>query len=480
MKLWGGRFTKATAKDVEAFTQSISFDHELAKYDILGSMAHAKMLYHCNLLSQPELQQITRGLIDINKRIENNNVQFSIIDEDIHLNIEKLLHRTIGAAALKLHTARSRNDQVALDLHLFLREKILVLIEKNLLLQKALLQKAKQHQDVIMPGYTHLQRAQPIYFSHHLLAYVSMLQRDLERLKDCWPRVNISPLGAGAIATTTLAIDRNYVAEILGFDEIYQNSIDAVSDRDFVLEIISAAAIAMMHLSRLSEELILWSSSEFSFIDLDDAYCTGSSMMPQKKNPDVLELIRGKSGRAYGALISLLTLMKSLPLAYNRDMQEDKIPLFDSVKTLEACWSILIPVIETMKVNQDVMKQSCESGELLATAIADYLVEKQIAFREAHAIVGNMILFCTQNKKLLRELTLSELKNFSAVFSDDFFELFNLEHTLERYHVIGGPSKSSLELQIVVFEKKNNELQQWLTEKFEILENVYSKLLGQF
>ena len=391
-KLWGGRYTAQTNSEVEQYTASINFDVELAYEDILGSMAHAKMLSQCGILTIEENQKLQQGLQDIAKKIAHDQLQFRIEDEDIHMNIERILTESVGNVAGKLHTARSRNDQVALDMHLYLRKQIVGIVELLICLQGTLLTLAKQHVRTILPGYTHLQRAQPIYLAQHWLAYVSMYQRDRERLKNIWSRVNESPLGAAALTGTSFPIDRHYVADELGFDGIYFNTLDAVSDRDFIVEFLSAAALIMMHLSRMSEELILWSSQEFNFISFDERYCTGSSIMPQKKNPDVVELGRGKTGRVYGALFAVLTMLKGLPLAYNKDMQEDKEPLFDVIKTLLQTLSIYSPLLSTLKINKDIMRQAANHGYLNATILAEYLVKKGMCFRAAHEIVGKLDL----------------------------------------------------------------------------------------
>ena len=422
-KPWIGRFSVKTSEIVENFTESISFDKRLWRYDIEGSIAHAKMLGKQGIITKRDSVKIVNSLKEIARDIEKGRFRFREDLEDIHMNIETALIAKIGGIGEKLHTARSRNDQVALDLRLYLREetrKILTLIEK---FQKTLLTIALKHLNSLMPGYTHLQRAQPVLLPHHLLAYVEMLQRDKERLKDALKRINILPLGASAIAGTTFPIDRVYVAKLLGFDDVSQNSIDAVSDRDFVIEFLSHTAILTMHLSRLAEELVLWSTEEFRFIELPDSFATGSSALPQKKNPDVAELIRAKTGRVYGNLPSLLTIMKGLPLSYNRDMQEDKQPLFDTVDTIKSCITVLNEMFPKIKINLHRMYETVAEGYSTATDIVEYLVKKGMPFRKAHRITGTLVLFCIRKKKRFEELTLQELNTFSPLFSEDIYPL---------------------------------------------------------
>jgi argininosuccinate lyase len=456
-KLWGGRFTKETNQLVEEFTASISFDQQLAVEDIEGSLAHAQMLGECGIIPQEDAEKIKDGLKSIQQKIEKGNVQFSVEHEDIHMNIEKLLIDEIGPVGGKLHTGRSRNDQVATDMHLYLKhktEEIIGLVES---VQQAFLKQAKEHVETILPGYTHLQRAQPISFAHHLLAYFWMFERDKERLQDSLKRVNILPLGAGALAGTTFPIERERVADILGFEGIYPNSMDAVSDRDFIVEFLSIASILMTHISRLSEELVIWSSQEFQFIELDDSFCTGSSIMPQKKNPDVPELLRAKTGRVYGNLIGLLTVLKGLPLAYNKDMQEDKEGMFDTVATLDGSLRLLAPMIETMQVKQDKMRKAVKEDYSNATDIADYLVTKGLPFREAHEVIGKIVLYSIQHKKYLLELTIEEYKQFSSLFEDDIYPILEPEHVVGARNSFGGTAPVQVKEQIKLAEGKLND-----------------------
>ena len=443
-KLWCGRFSRPTEKGIEEFTESISFDKRLYKYDIEGSIAHAKMLSKIGVLKKGELAAILRGLEDIGKAIENEAFLFSVELEDIHMNIEKRLIDKIGPVGEKLHTARSRNDQIALDLRLYLRDIIREMTGSIFKFQKAIVDKARAHIDIIMPGYTHLQPAQPVLFSHYLLAYREMLDRDRERLLDSLKRVNTMPLGSGAIAGTSFQVDRAYVAELLGFSRVTQNSMDAVSDRDFVIEFLADCAIIGMHLSRLSEDLILWSSREFGFIELPDEFCTGSSMMPQKKNPDVPELIRGKSGRLYGNLFSLLTTMKGLPLTYNRDMQEDKEALFDSIDTLISILEIYPAVISGMVVRKDVTAEAAARGYMWATDVADYLVKKGIPFRTAHEITGKMVAYCIENNKKIETLRISELKAFSNKFEKDLYRILTPQRGVNLRNIVGGTAREAV------------------------------------
>jgi argininosuccinate lyase len=426
-KLWGGRYASQTHADVEQYTASIDFDVELAFEDLLGSMAHAEMLTHCRILTAEENTAIQAGLKSIAEEIAQNKIQFTITDEDIHMNIERTLTEKIGPIAGKLHTARSRNDQVSLDLHLYLRQQIVFIVDLLNRLQETLLALAKKHSDIILPGYTHLQRAQPIYLAVHWLAYVAMFQRDSERLQALFTRVNKSPLGAAALTATSFGTDRAYTAKLLGFDGIYFNTLDAVSDRDFAVEFLAASSLIMMHISRMSEELVLWSSQEFNFVSFDEGYCTGSSIMPQKKNPDVVELGRGKTGRVYGALFSLLTILKGLPLAYNKDLQEDKEPLFDTVKTLTQTLAIYSPMLSTLKINSDVMRQAASEGYLNATILAEYLVKKGMPFREAHGVVGRMVALCIERKCNLEDFSLSDMQAASATIQEDIYEVISIE-----------------------------------------------------
>ena len=443
-KLWGGRFTSETSDSVEAFTASIDVDARLYRHDITGSIAHAKMLARQRIISAREAERIVGGLRSIQREIEAGKFRFSSADEDIHMNIERRLIEKIGAVGGKLHTARSRNDQVALDVRLYVREEIETIIRRLQLLQDEVARAARKHLDVIMPGYTHLQRAQPVLFAHHLLAYFDMFERDRERFSDCRERTNVLPLGAGALAGTTFAIDRAYVAKLLAFPRVSKNSMDAVSDRDFVLEFLSASAILFVHLSRLAEEMILWSSQEFGFIELPDRYCTGSSMMPQKKNPDVPELIRGKTGRVFGHLQSVLTIMKGLPLAYNRDLQEDKIPLFDTVDTVEASLEMVRELIGDMKVKKERMLAAVQDGFMNATDLADYLVRRGVPFRSAHAIAGRIVQYCISRERRIEELALAELHRFSPKIGKDVYSYLAAEAVVERRRALGGTARRNV------------------------------------
>ncbi|MGG5252179.1 argininosuccinate lyase [Neobacillus sp. SM06] len=453
-KLWGGRFTKETNKLVEEFTASISFDQKLAKEDIAGSLAHVQMLGECGIIPSEDAGKIKLGLLEIKKMIENNEVEFLVEDEDIHMNIEKLLIEKVGSVGGKLHTGRSRNDQVATDMHLYLRTKTTELITLVESVQQALLAQAKVNVETLIPGYTHLQRAQPVSFAHHLMAYFWMFERDKERLIDSLKRINWLPLGSGALAGTTFPINRERVADILGFETIYPNSMDAVSDRDFILEFLSIGSIIMTHISRLSEEFVLWSSQEFQFIELDDSFCTGSSIMPQKKNPDVPELLRGKTGRTYGNLMGLLTVLKGLPLAYNKDLQEDKEGMFDTVETLEGSLKLLAPMIETMKVNTNVMRKAINHDFSNATDIADYLVRKGLPFREAHEVIGKIVLYAIQQEKFLLDLSFEEYQQFSSLFEEDIYEVLAPEHVVAVRNSFGGTAPEQVKAQIELAEAK--------------------------
>jgi argininosuccinate lyase len=443
-KLWGGRFAAGTAASVEAFTASVKVDSRLFRHDIMGSIAHAKMLAKQRIIPARDAQKIVRGLKAIERAIDAGKFVFSAADEDIHMNIERRLSDRIGAAGGKLHTARSRNDQVALDMRLYLRDEVEIIGEDLRTLQWTLAQAAKKHLDVIMPGYTHLQRAQPVLLSHHLLAYYDMFGRDRERFADCLTRINVLPLGSGALAGTTFPIDRAYVAKLLNFPRISKNSIDAVSDRDFVLEFLAAAAILFVHLSRLAEELVLWSSQEFAFVELPDAYCTGSSMMPQKKNPDVPELIRAKSGRVFGHLQALLTIMKGLPLAYNRDLQEDKVPLFDTVDTVKSSVKIMGEVVAGMKVKHVRMRDAVQDGFMNATDLADYLAERGVPFRGAHEAAGRIVQFCAQQGKRIEGLSLGELKRFSPKIDKTVYRYLSAEAVVGRRRALGGTARQNV------------------------------------
>ena len=447
-KPWSGRFSEKTSSVVESFTESISFDYRLWKYDIEGSIAHAKMLGKHSIISREDSEKIIKGLEEIAKEIETGKFRFRKKLEDIHMNIEASLIEKTGDAGRKLHTARSRNDQVALDLRLYLRsetKEILSLIKK---FQKILLHIAIKYLHVVMPGYTHLQRAQPVLLSHHLLAYVEMLQRDVERFHDGLKRTNLLPLGSCALAGTTFPIDRIYVAKLLGFDGISENSIDAVSDRDFAIEFLSDASLLIMHLSRLAEELILWSSEEFRFIEFPDAFTTGSSIMPQKKNPDVAELIRGKTGRVYGNLLSLLTTMKGLPLSYNRDLQEDKQPVFDTVDTIKSCLTVLNEMLPGITFNAKRMYETAGDAYSTATDMAEYLVKRGLPFRKSHEITGKIVLHCMKKGKKLEELTLKELNTFSPFIRNDIYSCLKAEESVKNKKSRGSTSPNEVKRQI--------------------------------
>ncbi|KIH76282.1 argininosuccinate lyase [Geoalkalibacter ferrihydriticus] len=447
-KLWGGRFSQPTDKFVEEFTASITFDQRMYRYDIQGSIAHARMLARQNIIAQTEAEQIIAGLEEILAEIEAGRFEFKVSLEDIHMNIESRLIERIGPVGGKLHTARSRNDQVALDVRLYLRDELKAIARYLDSLQDAALGQAEANLAVIMPGYTHLQTAQPVLFAHHMLAYYEMFRRDAGRLADVAKRLNELPLGAGALAGTTFPIDREYVAEQLGFDGVTRNSLDSVSDRDFALEFCSAAAILMMHLSRLSEELILWSSADFNFIELTDAFCTGSSIMPQKKNPDVPELVRGKTGRVYGNLISLLTLMKALPLAYNKDMQEDKEPLFDTIDTVKGSLKIFADMIAQMRVKAEPMRIAAARGFSTATDVADYVVRKGLPFRQAHEVVGKTVRYCIEQGKDIPELTLEEFQQFSPLIEADIYDYVTLEASVNARRATGGTARQAVTREI--------------------------------
>ena len=447
-QLWGGRFEKSTDEMINEFQASINFDKRMYREDIEGSIAHAKMLAAQKIISEDDSQKICAGLEKILKKIDSGDFEFKIALEDIHMNVEAALTEEIGAVGGKLHTARSRNDQVALDTHLYMRKQVREIQKLILELQKALVDAAEKNSDVIFPGYTHLQRAQPILFAHHLLAYFFMLKRDFERFEGVYSRADIMPLGAGALAGTTLPIDRNFVARELKFGEIYQNSLDAVSDRDYLLEFLSAASILMVHLSRFSEEIIFWCSREFSFVELDDAHCTGSSMMPQKKNPDVPELVRGKAGRVFGHLTALLTTIKALPLAYNKDLQEDKEGVFDALDTVKFSLSVFAQIVSGMKIRKKNMRRAVEEDFSNATDVADYLVKKNLPFRLAHEVSGKIVRYCIEKELYIKDLTLDELKNFSALFEADIFDAIKPETCVAARNSQGGTSPRQIELQI--------------------------------
>jgi argininosuccinate lyase len=453
-KPWGGRFTESTDTFVEAFTASIGFDYRLYRQDIAGSIAHARMLAHVGIISEMEVAKIVDGLEAIRLDIEQGNFAWSVALEDVHMNIEARLIDRIGETGKKLHTGRSRNDQVATDLRLYLREEIDDLCARLTRLEAALLGLAEQEVDTILPGFTHLQVAMPVSFGHHLLAWIEMLERDFQRLQECRQRVNIMPLGSAALAGTSFPIDRAYTARLLGFDAPAANSLDAVSDRDFVIEFCGAAALAMVHLSRFSEELILWSSAQFNFIELPDRFCTGSSIMPQKKNPDVPELVRGKSGRVIGNLVGLLTLMKGQPLAYNKDNQEDKEPLFDSVDTLKGALRVFADMMPAIRVNRERMITAARQGFSTATDLADYLVRKGIAFRDAHEIVGRAVLFGVNNAKDLSELTLLELQAFSSAIGEDVFQVLSPEGSVAARNHPGGTAPQQVRSAIALVKER--------------------------
>ncbi|MFT8348050.1 argininosuccinate lyase [Clostridium saccharoperbutylacetonicum] len=452
MKLWGGRFKKGTDKLVNDFNSSINVDSRMYKEDIEGSLAHASMLGNQNIIPKEASDRITSGLLEILKRMENGVIEVDETSEDIHSFIEGTLTYYIGEYGKMLHTGRSRNDQVTLDLRLHLKKAIVGINENILALEEVLLEKAKENIDTIMPGYTHMQKAQPITFAHHLLAYAEMFKRDIGRLTDCYKRVDEMPLGSGALATSTYPIDREAVARDLGFSKVTLNSLDSVSDRDYVIETLSCLSMIMMHLSRFSEEVILWCTNEFSFVELDDAYSTGSSIMPQKKNPDVAELVRGKTGRVYGDLMTLLTVMKGIPLAYNKDMQEDKEALFDGIDTVTLSLKTFCGMIKTMKVKKENMRKGAGLGFTNATDVADYLVKKGMPFRNAHEVVGEIVLTCIKENKMIEELSLEELKVFSHIFEEDIYHAIDLLTCVEERKVIGGPSTESVKMQITALE----------------------------
>ena len=458
MNLWEGRFKKDLDSRTNDFNSSINVDNRMFKQDIFGSIAHTKMLFKQKILNQNDADVIIQELNKILIEIESGKLKFDYKAEDIHMFIEEELTKRIGKIGKKLHTARSRNDQVALDIRMYLKDEITDIIKLIKDLIKVLLEKSEENLQTIMPGYTHLQRAQPITFAHHLMAYVEMFLRDIERLEDTYKRTNVMPLGSCAIAGTTYNLDRNYVGELLGFESITQNSIDGVSDRDFVIELASSISIIMMHLSRFSEEIILWCSWEYKFIELDDAFSTGSSIMPQKKNPDIAELIRGKTGRVYGNLITLLTIMKGLPLAYNKDMQEDKEAIFDSIDTLKICIETLIPMFQTIILNKENMKNAAINGFINATDVADYLVSKGVPFREAYKITGNIILFCIDKSKSLETLSLEEYKKINEKFDEEIYKVIDLKNCIDNRKVIGGPSP-------VIVKKRIDEVKEYIMKE---------------
>ncbi|MBO4896786.1 MAG: argininosuccinate lyase [Clostridia bacterium] len=448
MKMWGGRFQKSTDAAVDDFNSSIRFDKRLYRQDIMGSIAHAKMLGKQNIISQNDAELICKTLLEILSDIENGEVNFLVDAEDIHMNIEKILTDRIGETGKRLHTGRSRNDQVALDLRMYMKDAIDEMSKEISRLTSSLIGIAEENTETVMPGYTHLQKAQPITFAHHIMAYVQMFLRDLDRLSDCKKRTDVMPLGSGALAGTTYPLDRFSVAAELGFSAVTENSLDGVSDRDFALEAAFCMSVIMMHMSRFSEELILWSSNEFSFVEMDDAYSTGSSIMPQKKNPDVAELIRGKTGRVYGSLMGLLTMMKGIPLAYNKDMQEDKEQLFDALDTVLLCVPVFRKMIETMKINKNVMRRGANGGYTNATDAADYLVKRGMAFRDAHEVIGKLVFYSISQGKALDELSMEEFKEFSGVFDSDIYDAISVETCVSQRNIYGAPAKDAVETAI--------------------------------
>lgn len=447
-KLWAGRFAKASDALADDFNSSIHFDCRMYRQDIQGSMAHAAMLVQCGILTQEDGVVLTAGLQGILSDLETGALTFDPQAEDIHMFVESELTKRVGEIGKKLHTARSRNDQVALDLRLYLRDACGEIRTELISLLEALVQQAQDGQDAIMPGYTHLQRAQPVTFAHHLLAYVQMVRRDIGRLDDAVSRMNVSPLGSCALAGTTYATDRAMTAKTLGFDAVCENSMDGVSDRDFCIELCAAFSVLMMHLSRLSEEIILWSSWEFRFVELDDSFTTGSSIMPQKKNPDMAELIRGKTGRVYGSLVTLLTMMKGLPLAYNKDMQEDKEAIFDAVDTVKKCLRVLTPMLKTMKARKSVMLKAAQKGFINATDLADYLVRKGMAFRTAYKIVGQLVAQCIEENTVLEDLPLEAYTAHSELFAQDLYEAISLETCVKKRISQGGTGPASVQAQL--------------------------------
>ena len=452
MKLWAGRFQKETDILVNDFNSSISFDARLYAQDIAGSIAHATMLGKQGIIEAHEADKIIEGLQAILADIEADQVEFSLDNEDIHMNIEAMLTERIGSAGKRLHTGRSRNDQVAVDTRLYTKEEIPVIIEQVLALEEVLVKKARTNLDTVMPGYTHLQRAQPTTFAHYMMAYANMFKRDITRLEDCLERMDECPLGAGALATSTYPVDRFQTAAALGFKKPTDNSMDSVSDRDYAIELLSALSIMMMHLSRFSEEIILWCSWEFKFVDLDDAYSTGSSIMPQKKNPDVAELVRGKTGRVYGDLVTLLTVMKALPLAYNKDMQEDKEALFDAIDTVEMCLPVFTAMLDTLTVRPKNMARAVAGGFINATDCADYLTKKGLPFREAYMIVGRLVNMCIKTGDTLDTLTLKDFRAISSLFDEDVYVALELRTCVNGRKVYGGPAKDSVAKQIEIIE----------------------------
>lgn len=447
-KPWNGRFSERTDRLVETFTSSINIDKQLYSYDIEGSIAHCRMLARQSIITEEESLLLIQGLGKIKRDIERGEFLFDDSLEDIHMHIESRLLQDIGKVAQKLHTARSRNDQIALDVRMYLRDGTLDILKNLISLRELIINFAKVHIDAILPGYTHLQRAQPVLLSHHMMAYYEMFSRDCGRFRDALKRINIMPLGSAALAGTTYPINREYTAELLGFPEVSANSIDSVSDRDFIIEFLAAASLCMVHFSRISEELVLWSSSEFGFIELPDSFSTGSSIMPQKKNPDVPELVRGKTGRVFGDLITLLSIMKSLPLAYNRDMQEDKEPLFDAVNTLKACVEIYIKMLPNIEIKKEAMLEAASRGFLNATDMADYLVARGMPFRQAHSCIGKVVSYAIIENKELHEMTLRELESFSSLFKKDVFDILITRQMIDRRKSSGGTATKNVKAAI--------------------------------
>ncbi|HEX2055130.1 MAG TPA: argininosuccinate lyase [Nitrospiraceae bacterium] len=452
-KAWGGRFSEQTDRLVESFSSSLAFDRRLYPYDLQGSVAHCKTMERAGIFTSQEADTLIRGLKAVQRELDEGRFRFAAQDEDIHMAVERRLTELIGPLGGKLHTGRSRNDQVALDIRLYLRDMLDQVARGLAGFERVLLAQAREYLDTVMPGYTHLQRAQPVLLSHHLLAYVEMFERDRARLRDARARLDVMPLGAGALAGTNYAVDREYAAKLLGFASVTTNSLDAVSDRDFVVESLAALSLIMMHLSRMSEELILWASQEFGFVDLPDAYCTGSSMMPQKKNPDIPELVRGKTGRVYGHLVGVLTVLKGLPLSYNRDLQEDKEALFDSVDAVLQSVTVLSELMRRVRFNREVLAQAASGGAMLATELADYLVAKGVPFREAHSIAGRIVRFSIERKRDLQEMSLVDLQGFSKRFEKDVLNWLTVHAAVDRKAQVGGTSRKRVEARIRELEK---------------------------
>ena len=448
MAMWDGRFEKKIDSRTNDFNSSIKFDHKMYKHDIKGSMAHAKMLSKQGIIGEDDKEKILKGLEEILEDIESGNLKLDPNAEDIHMFVEAELTKRIGQSGKKLHTARSRNDQVALDIKMYLKDAILEIQKELKELIATFVEKAEENTKTIMPGYTHLQRAKPVTFGHHLMAYVEMFLRDEERLSQTYNRMDVSPIGSCALAGTTYNLDREYEAKELGFASVTNNSLDGVSDRDYVIELLSDISMIMMHLSRISEEIVMWSSWEFKFVELDDAFATGSSIMPQKKNPDITELIRGKTGRVYGDLMAMLTVMKGTPLAYNKDMQEDKEAIFDALDTVNLCITTLNPLVKTMTVLKDNMKKAAAKGFINATDCADYLVEKGIPFRDAYKITGSLVKYCIKNDTTLENLKLEEFKEYSDKFEEDVYEAIDLSNCVNKRNVVGGPAAEQVMKQI--------------------------------